>query len=106
MTDLFDPPAYHTVDPPTSRIAINAHEKRGKRESNKQIVMRLVRAHPGLTAVELWREANPDETEQLVEMQEVRRRLGDLHKTGKVRQGPIRACRIRGSKQVTWGVQS
>lgn len=40
----------------------------------------------------------------LVEMQEIRRRLVDLKYAGLVRQGPARACAVKGSKQVTWEV--
>ncbi len=102
--DLFDPPACHSSDPDTSREALDRHEDSGKREIHKRMVQLLVLRFPRLTACELWEAASDDVQAELVEMQEIRRRLTDLWKTGKVRQLDARKCTVRGSKQTTWEV--
>jgi hypothetical protein len=97
-----NPPAAHTADPLTSHDALIGHEDSGKRNAHKLIVYGLVLRYPLATACELWERTTKDEREELVEMQEIRRRLYDLHKTGMVHQRDARACAVRGSKQVTW----
>lgn len=102
---IFDPPAYHVAtDPPTSKEALDDHERSGRRERNKVTVENLVRQFPLRTAIELWSLSSDDEQAQLKEPQEIRRRLFDLHKTGRVHQRPSRKCAIRGTKQITWEV--
>jgi hypothetical protein len=66
------------------------------------MVQSLVRAHPDLTAVELWQRASEEMKDELYEMQEVRRRLTDLLHAGRVRQGESRECTVKGSQMVTW----
>ena len=90
MADLYDPPAFHTTDPATSREALDAHESSGRRERHKAIVLDLVRQYPLRTAIELWAAASECEQAALKEPQEVRRRLFDLHQTGRVHQRPAR----------------
>ena len=100
---IFDPPAYHTADPETSREALDSHEAAGKRDRHKTLVLELVRRAPLSTAIELWNETTTrDERFELKEPQEVRRRLTDLLKTGRVHQRDARYCRVKGSKMVTW----
>lgn len=102
MNDLFDPQAYHTSDPDTSRQALVEHEDSGRRKANQMIVQMLVLRYPRSTACELWDAANDDTKAKLVELQEIRRRLTDLLQTGKVRQLDARKCSVKGSKQVVW----
>jgi hypothetical protein len=92
----------HAGDPVTSHEAAEQHDASGKRVGNAVLVLRLVERLPRLTACELWEECTAAERMQLVEMQEIRRRLDDLHKAGKVWQLPKRVCWVRGSSQVTW----
>ena len=100
---IFDkPPASHTDDPPTSAEAEIEHTESGKRGMHSEIVLALVKRHPGSTAVELWHHATETERAELVEMQETRRRLTDLYHAGLVRQCESRLCLARGTKQVTW----
>jgi hypothetical protein len=102
QNDLFDPPASHTCDPETSQIALDDHEASGKREDHKRIVELLVLRFPRLTAIELWDMASKETKAELVEPQEIRRRLTDLAQTGRVRQLPKRKCNVKGSAQTTW----
>lgn len=97
-----DSPAFHRVDPPTSAIAAKAHLESGRQLRNADRVLTLVREHPDSTAIELFDLASVEVRSLLVEPQEVRRRLTDLLKAGRVVQGAARECRVRGSKMVTW----
>lgn len=99
---LPNPPAHHTADPETSREALDAHESTGRRERHKAIVLELVRRHPLRTAIELWEAAGPDERVALGDFYEVRRRLSDLLRTGKVHQRSSRPCLIKKTKMMTW----
>ena len=83
---------FHTIDPETSREAIEGHRKRKR---NLDTVYDAVRAMPGLTA-------NEYAVPLPMEYMEVRRRLSDLKNKGKVRQGERRKCTVRGSNMVTW----
>lgn len=102
LFDLPDPPAHHTDDPDSSREALDVHESSGQRAHNQRLVYSLVKSLSGSTAVELWANAPEHVQGQLKEMQEIRRRLCDLERKGLVQKGPIRPCRVRGTKQVTW----
>jgi len=60
-----------------------------------EIVFDAVEEHPACTAAEIQGHT------ELTEYQ-VRRRLTDLKNQGKVRQGEVRTCRVKGTKMVTW----
>jgi hypothetical protein len=100
--DLFDPPATHSHDPETSRLALDAHESTGARGRNQRIVLDMVKRWPGYTACELWMTATPDEIQKLKELQEIRRRCCDLESKGLVVKGPARLCRVKNTRQTTW----
>lgn len=104
MFDAADNPIAHANDPATSHAAADAVTRSGRRDRHCQLVLDLVRRHPGRTAVELWSMADLDAREELAELQEVRRRLTDLAATGRVVRGPSRNCGVRGSLMVTWWI--
>ena len=97
-------PTTHTHDPETSHQADNHHRDSGKRDRHRVLVLGLVIRHPGKTACELWALATPEEKALLGEMQEVRRRLTDLHHMTDVKQGNARTCTVKGTTQTTWDV--
>lgn len=99
---LFDNPAAHANDPPTSHDAARQHTASGRRKRHAEIVLQLVRREPGRTACELFAWATLGEQSVLGEQQEVRRRLTDLLHKALVRQGPARGCEVRNTKQITW----
>ena len=88
---------------PTSVIARDRHESTGNAESNRQRVLRLVRAHPGCTAVELHAEQRDIIDGHQLDRSEVSRRLPELRAAGQVRAGESRMCRIKpGREMLTW----
>ena len=95
-------PTTHTSDPVTSHQADEHHRASGKRDRHRVLVLGLVIRHPGKTACELWSLATPEEKSLLGEMQEVRRRLTDLHHMMDVKQTPARTCTVKGTTQTTW----
>jgi hypothetical protein len=95
---------FHLCDPDTSQEAAERHDASGNRARNAEIVYRLVLRAGGLTAIELWEEASPQDKARLKEPQEIRRRLTDLRDVGRVVQGLARRCRVRGTRMVTWGL--
>ena len=97
-------PTTHTPDPETSHQADANHRDSGKRDRHRVLVLGLVIRHPGKTACELWALATQEEKALLGEMQEVRRRLTDLHHLMDVRQTPARTCTVKGTTQTTWDV--
>ncbi len=92
---LFENPIAHTRDPVTSKRAADEMTKSRRRGKHAEIVLDLVRRHPGSTALELA-QAGP------LEEYQVRRRLTDLLHAGLIARGPERTCRVRGSQMVTW----
>ncbi len=116
MPDLFDDldpsprlkglgyavPNVHSGDPSSSSEAAASIEASGARERHAEIVLAMVRAMPGLTAVELWEAASKADRAELREMQRVRQRLTDLLHVGLVRQGDSRLCAVRNTKMVVW----
>ena len=89
-------PIVHTNDPTTSHeAAVNAtrHFRRG----HARLVLQAVADHPGWTACELAEVLGMGEYQ-------VRRRLTDLKHDSHISQEPARACRVKGSRMVTWVV--
>jgi hypothetical protein len=97
-------PTTHTSDPVTSHQADEHHRASGKRDRHRVLVLSMVIRHPGNTACELWQLATPEERSILGEMQEVRRRLTDLHHMMDVKQTASRTCTVKGTTQTTWRV--
>jgi hypothetical protein len=108
VADLFDsltpeyPPVEAraaTADPSTSHEAADRMNRSGTARRNAAAVLVLVKAHPWLTSRELSELPDCPPTIDRVEMA---RRLPDLERAGKVKQGPKRTCKAAGSKAVTW----
>lgn len=95
-------PNVHRNDGASSSLAAESMERSGKRQRHAEIVLALVAQFPGCTAVELWDHTSAETRAELVEMQEVRRRLTDLQAAELVVQGDERLCRVRCSKMGTW----
>lgn len=91
------PPASHRDDPCTSKDAEAAVTCSGQRERNKRRVLGVVRAHPGLTALEYHERHLSD-----MEKQEPRRRLTDLKNVGLVLRGESRRRAPGVKAECTW----
>lgn len=89
-------PLFSLADPPTSQEAAERHTASGARGAHCEAVYRLVLAHAAATAVEIW----AMQTE--LDRHEVSRRLSDLMRAGRVRQGPQRKCMVKGTMMVVW----
>lgn len=100
LFDDFPNPVAHACDPLTSHEAALAVTASGVRARHAEIVLQLVQAKPGATAIELMAaQVGTDLTEY-----QIRRRLVDLEAKGLVEKGAARACLVRGTKMVTWRV--
>lgn len=86
---------YHRVDPLSSKLAIERHD-RGARSGNLRTVYRLVRDWPGRTSAELCK------LNTVLDKHEIRRRLTDLLHTGDVQQRDSRKCHVAHTLAVTW----
>ena len=100
IDDEFPNPIAHNVDPQSSHTAAQRVTKSGARKAQAEIVFELVTANPESTAVELLA-AQAAGPAALGEYQ-IRRRLTDLLKKGRIIQVIERPCRVRGSQMVTW----
>lgn len=81
-------------DPPTSSEAIANHEASGTLTNNRQKVLRGVKCYPRLTACELAEIIGMD-------FIEVRRRVSDLKRLGKIKYVERRTCGVKGNKMMT-----
>lgn len=92
-------PVWRTSDPPTSRAAATAHKKSGRAGTHRATILAFVRENPGRTGAEIGEGTGLGQIESM-------RCLADLRHGGLVSQGKPRACRIKGSKMVTWRAES
>lgn len=105
LYELAEPhPNFHRHGPQTERDAAASHAK--ARVANAELVLAMVRRHPGKTACELWELATADEMATLKDYYEVRRRLSDMTHSGDVVVGESRKCSIKGTKQQTYTARS
>ena len=88
-----DTPRARSTDPETSHEAAEAIKASGALATHQGIVLKAVRAFPGLTSAELAIHCG-------LERHEVARRLPELEVARQVRKGEPRA--FRGRKGVTW----
>lgn len=96
-------PAARASDPATSHEAAARMARSGAAKAHATIALALVRRRPGCTFHELFVEvATDDERAALGSEVELMRRLGDLRRDGKVRNGDARACRVRGTGMMVW----
>ena len=94
---LLFPIASKNTDPDTSRIAEERITVTGIRGKQSRQVYDLVVKHPGSTSRELAAFSSGE-----LDRWQVARRLPDLQTSGMVRKGPVRKCKIDGTKAVTW----
>ena len=92
---LFGNAVAHRADPVTSHDAAAKVTASGARQRHADIVLATLDEHPDCTAPELARKCGLEEYQ-------VRRRLTDLLQAGAATQGQPRACRVKGSRMVTW----
>jgi hypothetical protein len=83
------------TDPVTSHEAAGHAEQTGLISGHQAIVLALVRKHPGCTSAELA-------TLGQLDRYAIARRLPELARLGKIRQGEIRTCSESGRRAVTW----
>lgn len=88
-------PIARQTDPWTSHAAASAITESGRRGSQKDLVLRYVQRHPGLTSGEYAAMTGLDRYRAA-------RRLPDLEHDGDVVKGDARRCRELGTQQVTW----
>ncbi len=88
-------PVWRMSDPSTSQVAAKAHKKSGRAGTHRATILAFVRENPDRTGAEIGEGTGLG---QIASM----RRLADLRHGGLVSQGGPRACRIKGSKMVTW----
>lgn len=81
--------------PFTSSEARTKHESKGRPASNRELCLELVKAHPGLTAVEL----HAKQTQ--MRRHEVSRRLPEVEREGSIKRGDTRTCSIDGNSMLT-----
>lgn len=96
------PAASHKDDPESSKAAEEHHTESGNRKRNADLVLELVKRHPGKTGNELFELAGAMEKMRLIDFYEVRRRLNDLHKVGAVKVGEQRKCSVKETLMQTW----
>jgi len=95
MDLLWMPPVSHRHDPDTSREAEEAITSSGQRASDADIVLRCVRAYPGLTGSEIAKTLGWD-------LYKVRRRLSDLHNRNALEMTGRRVARHRRRAESEW----
>jgi hypothetical protein len=87
----------HLYDPETSKQAAEMFSRTGKRKKHSLIVLDAIQKEQWRTGPELMAPTGLDEYA-------VRRRLSDLKAQGRIIQGSVRACSVKGTKMVTWGL--
>lgn len=89
-------PIASTADPITSHESAERLTESGERDAQAEMVLGMVRTHPGLTSAELAKQYG-------VDRYMVARRLPDLRADGFVRNGSMpRRCRVGKGSAVSW----
>jgi len=93
-------PALHTPiarrnDPGSSKVAAREITESGLRARQQAEVLRLVRAYPKHTSLELAQHGSLDRYV-------IARRLPELERAGLVRRGEIRRCAVGARPALTW----
>lgn len=97
---LFDNPVTHPIarksDPVSSKEAAHKLTDSGKRQTQCNTILALVKRYPGRTSLEL--------AELTFEFDRYifARRLADLEHMGLVRKASVRTCKESGNRAVTW----
>ena len=92
--------ASRATDPDASHVAAATVEMDGTANCQRTIVLSAVRLRPGSTAAEIAR----DVTERGIPMDsyQANRRLPELRKIGKIKNGDDRVCSVKNSTCSTW----
>jgi predicted ArsR family transcriptional regulator len=88
-------PIARRTDPPSSHAAAQEMERTGRRASQSEALLEMVKRHPRRTALELSRLSRLDRYT-------VSRRLPELERRGLIRRGLIRDCTVNGRPMLTW----
>ncbi len=91
------PPASRNTDPVSSHAAEQEITKSGVKQTHMDETLRLVKIWPGKTCQELV-----ELTGGKYDRHQVGRRLSDLKNKGKIKQGPVRKCKVARRLCVTW----
>jgi len=86
-----------TSDPNSSQLAAEGVVRNGQVAAHRQLVVELVRRHPGCTSREL---ASFEDSK--LDRYEIARVLRGLATDGLIREGAIRPCRAGGRAALTW----
>lgn len=86
-----------TTDPSTSLAAAEEVTRNGQADVQRQMVLEVLRRHPGMTSAEMARMSGTPGSRHLFA-----RRLPDLVKLRLARQGEKRECVVCKSVCVTW----
>jgi predicted transcriptional regulator len=84
-----------THDPESSHIAAQRMVQSGAQNAQQQVVLDLVRKHPGSTSDELGEYG-------LLDRYQIARRLPELESAGFIVKGPMRKSTKTGRPAVTW----
>lgn len=88
-------PIARRTDPESSKAAAEDITESGLRAHQQAEVLRLVRAHPKHTSLELAQHGSLDRYA-------IARRLPELERAGLVRRGEIRPCSVGARPALTW----
>lgn len=99
---LFDHvhPMARKSDPVTSHQAARRVRESGRASSNRDRIHACLALHgDAVTAIELLGRMGEDDP---IDRHEISRRLPELEREGRVKRGPRRLCRVRGTSMTTW----
>jgi len=88
-------PIARRTDPLSSDDAAREMERTGRRASQSEALLEMVKRHPRRTSLELSRLSRLDRYI-------VSRRLPELERRGLIRRGLIRDCTVNGRPMLTW----
>ena len=88
-------PIARQTDPASSHTAAQEIERTGRRASQSEALLEMVKRHPRRTALELSRLSR-------VDRYTISRRLPELERRGLIRRGLIRDCTVNGRPMLTW----
>jgi hypothetical protein len=97
MNQLSLIPASHRNDPWTSDVAEEEITASGARARQQEIALGVVIQHPGCTSLELAEYCSLDRYQ-------LAKRLPEIRRQGKVKNGMKRMCRVGNRPAVTWWV--
>ncbi len=95
---------YRKTDPETSRLAAYEHE--GQAQTNRGVIFRLIRQHPGLTCRELQqRQPRLRDGSRRLDAYEISKRVSELNQLGLLVEVGRQRCRVTGKRARSWAVR-